>query len=379
MLNNFVVIAVFFGIGAKLAGEPSLTDAQRLSWLVPALGIGTTLGIAVMALALVPALIRARSASTSGPTGATRPCARCCALSAWTFGYVVANQVALLVIYNLARPGDGGLSAYQLAFVFFQLPHGLLAVSITTTFTPDLARAWHRGDRRAFDDRISLGLRMLGLLVIPASIGYFVLARPLVVAALQRGAFDAADASATANALAAFALGLFGFSAYLFVLRGFYAQQDTRTPFWINLVENALNIVLAVALVGAFGVPGLAVRRSPSPTRSPRSWPSSCSTARSAASTWPAWASQPRSASRVAGVGDGRGRVARRRHGRGHGRRSARPPCAPAVGVVVGVVSYLAFARRCCAPPSSGRSGRCCAGARPRLRRRRTWSTASRP
>ena len=62
---------------------------------------------------------------------------------------------------------------------------------------------------------------------------------------------------ATANALAAFSLGLFGFSAYLFVLRGFYAQQNTKTPFWINLVENALNIVFAVALVGAFGVPGL--------------------------------------------------------------------------------------------------------------------------
>src|SRR5262249_26139712 len=55
----------------------------------------------------------------------------------------------------------------------------------------------------------------------------------------------------------AFSLGLIGFSIYLFLLRGFYAQQDTKTPFWVNLGENAINIVLAVALVGAFDVPGL--------------------------------------------------------------------------------------------------------------------------
>ena len=210
-----------------------------------------------MTLALVPALRRARVRLRFRPDWRHPAVRKVLRLSAWTIGYVVANQIALLVIYNLTEPGGGDLSAYQLAFVFFQLPHGLLAVSITTTFTPDLARAWHRGDLTDFKDRMSLGLRVLGLLIIPASVGYLVLAKPLVVAALQRGSFTAADADLTANALAAFSLGLFGFSAYLFVLRGFYAQQDTKTPFWINVGENAVNIVLAVALVGAFGVTGL--------------------------------------------------------------------------------------------------------------------------
>ena len=52
-------------------------------------------------------------------------------------------------------------------------------------------------------------------------------------------------------------LGLIGFSLYLFVLRGFYSRNDTRTPFFINLGENALNIVLAFVLVGRYGVLGL--------------------------------------------------------------------------------------------------------------------------
>ena len=257
VLNNIVVIAVFVVVGLELSGEPDLEDAQTISWLVPALGLGSTAGIVVMTLALVPALRRARVRLRFRPDWRHPAVRKVLRLSAWTIGYVVANQIALLVIYNLTEPGGGDLSAYQLAFVFFQLPHGLLAVSITTTFTPDLARAWHRGDLTDFKDRMSLGLRVLGLLIIPASVGYLVLAKPLVVAALQRGSFTAADADLTANALAAFSLGLFGFSAYLFVLRGFYAQQDTKTPFWINVGENAVNIVLAVALVGAFGVTGL--------------------------------------------------------------------------------------------------------------------------
>ena len=65
-------------------------------------------------------------------------------------------------------------------------------------------------------------------------------------ALLQRGQFDAVDAANTARALAGFALGLGAFSVYMFTLRGFYAHKDTRTPFVLNVVENLINIVLAV-------------------------------------------------------------------------------------------------------------------------------------
>ena len=85
----------------------------------------------------------------------------------------------------------------------------------------------------------------------------FVLRQPLIGLAFERGEFSADDVLATSRALAGFALGLGAFSVYLFVLRGFYAHKDTRTPFTINVFENALNIVLAVVLVGRYGVLGL--------------------------------------------------------------------------------------------------------------------------
>ena len=85
----------------------------------------------------------------------------------------------------------------------------------------------------------------------------FVLRRPIVGALLQHGEYGADDALATSRALGGFALGLVGFSVYLFVLRGFYAHHDTRTPFVVNVVENVINVVLAIVLVDRYGVLGL--------------------------------------------------------------------------------------------------------------------------
>src|SRR5439155_25037046 len=101
-------------------------------------------------------------------------------------------------------------------------------------------------------DRLSYGIRLMALVVLPSSIGMIVVARPLIVALLGQSFLP------TADVLANFAVGLLGFSMYLFILRGFYALHDTRTPFFLNLVENGINIVLAFALIGRWGAQGLA-------------------------------------------------------------------------------------------------------------------------
>jgi putative peptidoglycan lipid II flippase len=80
---------------------------------------------------------------------------------------------------------------------------------------------------------------------------------PIIGAHLQHGEFSVDASITTSRALAGLSLGLVGYSIYLFALRGFYAHQDTRTPFLINLVQNILNIILAFALVRSYGVLGL--------------------------------------------------------------------------------------------------------------------------
>ena len=86
-----------------------------------------------------------------------------------------------------------------------------------------------------------------------------ILAHPLIDLVLDHGAETSAQASQTAAALAMFALGLPGFCTFLYMVRVLQAMQDTRTAFRIYLVENAINIVLGVALVGSLGVRGLAL------------------------------------------------------------------------------------------------------------------------
>ncbi|MCU1453941.1 MAG: hypothetical protein JWN46_2087 [Acidimicrobiales bacterium] len=273
VLNNIVVISVLVSVTIWFDHAPTLGDASHNTKLMLVLGLGTTLGIVAMSLALLPALRRAGVHVKFRPSMKHPAVRRAVRLSFWTFGYVIANQVAAQVVNVLAEPGSGGVRDYQVAFQFFQLPHGLLAVSIMTTLEPELARAASRLDFPAFSARMLLGLRLTAVLVLPAAVG--LLAVPLgtvVPAAHQAAANHAALLHPAAHwtnpfgsfaeigrITAAFAIGLLGFSTFLFVLRGFYALKDTKTPFLINCVENVINIVLAVALVGRYEIVGLAL------------------------------------------------------------------------------------------------------------------------
>jgi putative peptidoglycan lipid II flippase len=257
ILPNLIIIASLLslpGAGSTDWGLTDVLDNDRVRWT---LGLGATAGIAAMAIVLIPAVRRAGVRFRPQLDFKHPALRRLLTLSGWTLGYVVANQVVIVVVRNLADPGSGDASAYFDAYTFFVLPHGLLAMSIATTFVPEMARAVARSDRETFTARTVLGVRLIALLTVPAGIVLFVLRRAIVGAFLQHGEYTPAAADNTSRALAGFALGLIGFSIYLFALRGFYAHQDTRTPFVINLFECGLNIVLAFVLVGRYGILGL--------------------------------------------------------------------------------------------------------------------------
>jgi putative peptidoglycan lipid II flippase len=258
ILNNVVVIAIFIALPLVVTGPLTVRRVNGDGGLVLLLGLGTTAGIAAMALALVPALRVARIRLRFLPSlrhAAVRVVLR---LSGWTVGYVIANQIALAVVLIYANGVRGGSLAYLSAFAFFQLPYGLFSVSVMTAVAPDLAAAGARADAPALRHRFARSLRLTLTVIVPAAAVYVALARPIVVALLQRGAFDASDAALVGDTLVGFAIGLPFFSTYLFSLRAFYALSDTRTPFLLNCVENAVNIGLAILLFDRFGIPGLA-------------------------------------------------------------------------------------------------------------------------
>jgi len=259
VLNNVVVIAVFLALPRIADGTLTVRSVLDDDALVLLMGLGTTAGVVVMALALLPAVARLHVHLRFLPAWRHPAVATMLRLSGWTVGYVIANQIALLVVTVLANGTDGGPFVYISAYAFFQLPHGLFAVSLMTTFTPEMASAAARDDLDALRGRLSRGIRLTAVVIVPAAALYIGLARPIIVALLQRGAFSAADASAVADTLVAFSVGLLPFSIYLFAMRAFYARRDTFTPFWLNCVENAVNIALAFPLYAWLGIPGLAL------------------------------------------------------------------------------------------------------------------------
>jgi putative peptidoglycan lipid II flippase len=223
------------------------------------LGAGTTLGYVAQLFGLVPSL-RAIGARLKPVWDPHHPAVRrAAALSGWTFGFVIANQVAYLLVVALANRRGGELSSYQAAFQFFQLPHAIVAVSVTAALMPELSQAASRANHDHFDELFRRGLRVIGALLIPAAVVVAVFAEPLLRPLLAHGRLTEHGLHVTASTLSAFALGLPGFSAFILCTRALQARKDTRRVFYLYVVENGINVVLAFALYPSMHVRGLAI------------------------------------------------------------------------------------------------------------------------
>jgi putative peptidoglycan lipid II flippase len=260
VLTNVVISAAALSVYLFIDPANDGPDSMRTVYV---LGLGTTAGIAAMAVALLPAVRRSGTVlrwSFQPRHPAIRSVLR---LSGWTVGFAVSNQIALLIVLTLARgAGTGAVSAYQYAFIFFQLPYGLIAVSLMTAVLPELATAAANRDHEQFVARFHEGLGLLVTFMLPAAGAYLFIGRPLIALLLQRGEFDVEATMATSDVLAGFSVGLPAFAVFLYCVRAFHARRNTRTPFYLNLFENALNVALVIPLVAVFATPGLAVAYS---------------------------------------------------------------------------------------------------------------------
>ena len=255
--NNVVLIAMLLVFGTTVH-RASLAGVAAHKGQLLLLGLGTTAGVVAQAGLMVPSLRRAGLHLRWRPDFRHEAVRTILRLSGWTFGLVVANQIALLVVLALSeKVGPGAVSAYTYAYIFFQLPYGVVAVSIMSATAPELTARWAQGDLVAFRRRMGTGLRAMLAIVIPAAAGELILARPLVALVAGHGA--AHNTTATAESLAMLALGLPGFCVFLYAVRVLQSVQDLRSAFWLYAFENGVNIVLAVALAGHFGVRGIAL------------------------------------------------------------------------------------------------------------------------
>ncbi|MEV8532597.1 murein biosynthesis integral membrane protein MurJ [Streptomyces sp. NPDC051211] len=254
VLNNFVIIGVF-GLFLYLAHDASdgLTAAEtRL------LGIGTTAGIALQALALIPSLraarFRWRPRFDWRGSGLARPLRN----AGWLVMLVLTNQIAYWVVTRLSTTtgaqaveaglaGGAGYTAYSNAYQLWIVPQGIITVSLVTALMPRMSAAAADGDLTAVRRDVGYALRSSAALVVPAACLFAALAPWVMGSVFEYGRTGAADIEVMAGMLAAFAPGLIAFSGQYVLSRGFYALSDTRTPFFLNLVIAALNAALSAA------------------------------------------------------------------------------------------------------------------------------------
>ncbi|WP_405677711.1 MULTISPECIES: murein biosynthesis integral membrane protein MurJ [unclassified Streptomyces] len=254
VLNNVVIIGVF-GLFLYVSHDAAggLTAAEtRL------LGIGTTAGIVVQALALIPSLraarFRWRPRFDWRGSGLTRPLRN----AGWLVMLVLTNQIAYWVVTRLSTTtGDlavkagltegVGYTAYSNAYQLWIVPQGIITVSLVTALMPRMSAAAADGDLAAVRADVSYALRSSAALVVPAAAVFAALAPWVTGSVFGYGVTGPADIEVMAGMLMAFAPGLIAFSAQYVLSRGFYALSDTRTPFFLNLTIAALNAGLSGA------------------------------------------------------------------------------------------------------------------------------------
>ena len=227
--------------------------------MVAVLGGTATLGVAVQALCLVPPLRRIgfRYRPVWGFRGAGLRSASTVAL--WTFAAVGVSQLGFIVTTRVltgagsllqdAHEVGAGSFAYGAAFLLFMLPHSLVTVSLVTALFTRISNSVHTGDRAEVLGDFHRGLRLPAVFLVPATVAGIVLGAPAVRVAFAGNSVD--ETNAIAGVMVTMMLGLVPYGWLYLIQRVYYAYENARTPFYLQLVVTVVATVvnLLAALV----------------------------------------------------------------------------------------------------------------------------------
>jgi putative peptidoglycan lipid II flippase len=170
-----------------------------------------------------------------------------------------ATQVNILVNTIFASHEVGANTWLQMAFRLMQLPLGVFGVAIATVAGAGVAQRVAVGDMDGVRETLGSAMRLVAFLNVPAAVGLIALAHPIISLVYEHGRFDAASASATADALVFYAVGLYGYSAVKVFAPAFYAIDDARVPVIGSVVGMTSNVALVLLLHPLLGFKGIAL------------------------------------------------------------------------------------------------------------------------
>lgn len=173
------------------------------------------------------------------------------------------SQINLLIDTQIASLlQEGSISWLYYSDRMLEFPLGIFGIAIATVLLPTLSKFFSKKDMQHFGGTLDWGLRMVLMIGIPAAVGLFWLAEPIMITVFQHGAFTEHDSFKAGQSLQAYSAGLIAFMMVKVFLTGFYSRQDTKTPVKIAVISVVSNIVLNLALFKPFGHVGLAVATS---------------------------------------------------------------------------------------------------------------------
>ncbi|MGA1145484.1 MAG: murein biosynthesis integral membrane protein MurJ [Candidatus Nanopelagicales bacterium] len=270
--NNIVAIATF-SIFIWVAGTSAAADGVLTTEQVLLLGIGTTLGVVVQAVILIPVLSRAGYRWRPRFDWKDQGLGKAGKLAGWTVGLVLVNQLTYVVITRLAAQANvdaaatgataAGITTYQKAHLVFMLPHSVITISIVTALLPAISRLAHDGKFKEIGQDIGGAMRMVAALITPVAALLFILGSDIGVVLFGYGAATVEQASVMGDIVRVFMLGLLPFTLFYVLLRGFYSLEDTRTPFVVTVMFSGVMLVLIIVLFSALS--GLGVSSAGGP------------------------------------------------------------------------------------------------------------------
>lgn len=247
--NNLVVIAVFAGV---LTFQNSITIETITDSQIQLLGWGTTLGIVVQALILIPVV--KRSGIHLRIRFGLHGLGKSFSLAGWTLVYVLISQLGYLVTVNVATSAavrssqEGiatgvGFTPFTAAYYIMLLPYSIVTISIVTALLPHLARLAIEKNVDEVRKQLIRAIKMVGVITVPSGVAFFFFG-PLMTETLYFG-ISLDDSRYIGQVLSALSLGLVAFSINLVLIRGFNAFEDTRTQVISILIINIISVALS--------------------------------------------------------------------------------------------------------------------------------------
>ncbi len=246
IINNVIVIVVGL-LFVVMVGLDKTTGNVPTAGIV-LLGVGTTLGIIVQTLALIPSLRRVGFQWHPRFDFRRAELAEIGRMAIWMFGYVISTQITFIVTTRLANSAslhvaDAGVSAYNYAYALFLLPYAIIGVSVTTALLPRMSKNAAEGRFQQVSDDFSYSIRLSSVILVPAALLLAVLGPALCEFLFAHGSTDTAGARYIGEAFAAFSLGLLPFVIFQLLLRVFYAMHDSRTPAIIGFLTTVATVI----------------------------------------------------------------------------------------------------------------------------------------